>query len=156
MVIDDFNSALLFAFPVEAKAILVVDPDTMLPRPIRLEGLQMIARWQPQIRPFARAIQLCEFAEYAPFELCGSTVVPAALPQPRRLATGEARNHPTTLSSRDVVSIPTSWVLRPATFSGGLARQLSPCRQIPLPHCCLLRRCLGRRGSGVPHTLIGR
>jgi hypothetical protein len=63
MVVHYFHAIGVVIMPDEANPELIVNPDTVLPRPVPLEGFQAITRRTPQILQIFRRIQDQELSQ---------------------------------------------------------------------------------------------
>jgi hypothetical protein len=57
VIIGQFNIVRVTIFPAETNAVLIVHANTVLPRPVTLQGFQAIAGGSSQIRETPRPIQ---------------------------------------------------------------------------------------------------
>jgi hypothetical protein len=113
VVIHDFDLVGTVVMPDKTDAPLVVDPDAVLPKALTLEGLELIAWWNPQTRQFGRGMQLQEFAP------CQALDVPEpghglAVEKHFRVSTSERTDH-ASIVFRQTESV--KWI-RPAGKSG--------------------------------------
>jgi hypothetical protein len=83
MVVDDPDIAWSSIIPGKADAPLVVDPDTVLPEPIALEGFQPIPRRYAQVSQLASTVHQAKLPEchslYIRRKLSASLAGPDAL-----------------------------------------------------------------------------
>jgi hypothetical protein len=63
MIINNFNIRWTVLGPLEADAILRIDPYTVLPSPFSRECLQAISRWYSQIIQETSGVQLIQLAD---------------------------------------------------------------------------------------------
>ena len=62
MVIHNLNLLRVSILPREADAVLVIDPDAVLPAPVSTKGLEVVARERSQVVEPCRGVQLHELA----------------------------------------------------------------------------------------------
>jgi len=55
-------------FPMKADPPLIVDPDTMLPFAIALQGFEPVARWNPEVLQMPGLMKVQELASCNPFD----------------------------------------------------------------------------------------
>jgi hypothetical protein len=67
VVIDDLDILGARARPPKAHAVLVVDANAVLARPITVQRLEPIPRWYTQVRETRSDFELAEFAARHPF-----------------------------------------------------------------------------------------
>lgn len=60
MVIRDFHVVSAVGRPLKTDAVLLVDPDTVLPLPVTLQGFEMVAWGNPQMVQLGDSIDLGE------------------------------------------------------------------------------------------------
>lgn len=63
MVVHDLHTVGVSVPPTEADSPLLIDPDTVLPRPITLELLESIPWGYAQVLQAKRRVQLNQFAQ---------------------------------------------------------------------------------------------
>lgn len=68
MIVHDFDFGGVAVRPDKAEAILIVDPNAVLPFPVTLERLQMVTRKSPQILQHFSLIQCGELPLSRPFD----------------------------------------------------------------------------------------
>jgi len=67
MVVCYFNVIGVSAFPVKADSPLIVDPDTVLPLAIALQGLETVARGDPEVFKVLGPVKVQELSPCNPF-----------------------------------------------------------------------------------------
>jgi hypothetical protein len=106
VVIHDLHVVWVFTLPSETDAVLRVHADAVLTDAVTLKGFQPVIGRQPQVAEFAGTVELRQLAQRDTFDLRRQAMIRPAFPQPPGLATGESRNHRTTMSLLDKVSTP--------------------------------------------------
>jgi hypothetical protein len=67
MVVCDFNIISVSAFPVKADSPLIVDPDTVLPLTVTLQGLKPVARRDSKVLKEPDLVEVKELSTCNPF-----------------------------------------------------------------------------------------
>jgi hypothetical protein len=98
MVIDNLDGVRVLAVPDETEAILVVDPNRMLPGPGSFKRFQPVARRDPQKVQAGRSVQLPQLPPRHLLHGLRQTVRNFTRVNPRRLRTREVLDHIVTLA----------------------------------------------------------
>ena len=93
MVVDDFDLFGVRAGPDKANAPLVVDTDGMLAGTIALQGLEPVARREPQEGKFDGGIDELKFGEGPLLDIRRKTTGAGAVPEFFSLGAREALDH---------------------------------------------------------------
>jgi hypothetical protein len=93
MVVHDFNVRGAFIGPSEADAILIVDPDTVLPLAIAAKGLKAIAWWASEVQQLRGCVQHIELAGGYSLKCLPTRWAPAVAEEPFAIRVGEALDH---------------------------------------------------------------
>jgi hypothetical protein len=93
MVIDDLDPIGTAIVPNETDAPLVVDPDTMLTRPVAAQRLQSIARRGGQVTQFVRLMKLPQLPLRRTLDVPRQPPRKAAMEQSLGISVGKRTNH---------------------------------------------------------------
>src|SRR5882757_8133642 len=93
VVVDDFDMRRSSLIPDETYPPLIVDPDRMLPLPVRLQGFKSIARWNAEIAEYPSLIQKTNFSECSVLNICRQLSAPPTGPDHLGFRIGEVLDH---------------------------------------------------------------
>jgi hypothetical protein len=97
MIVHYFYVIGVVIMPDEANPELIVNPDTVLSRPVPLEGFQAITGRTPQILQIFRSIQDQELSQGRPKQIMGNFSDRLPLKEPFRFPAPERFYHPVNL-----------------------------------------------------------
>ncbi len=100
MVVGDLYIKCIAGPPREAHAVLIVDPDAMLTRPISPERLKMVPGWNFQVSQRYGCIQDRQILEGPEVKIRRQATALAGLPQPFSFRVAETRDHGSILTQR--------------------------------------------------------
>lgn len=103
MIVDDLHIFDTCSRPVETDAKLVVHADTVLPSSFALEGLELVAGWNPEIFEPSRDLQLAQLAPCYSLDLL-EPPNPASRRKRLRRSIFERQDHPRILT-RGVINV---------------------------------------------------
>jgi hypothetical protein len=93
VIADDRDVERVALMPPEADPPLIIDPDTVLSRPIPLELLEAVARRRSEIFELLGRVKHHQFAEHEMQEFGGEASDALPLKKALRVAIREARDH---------------------------------------------------------------
>jgi hypothetical protein len=94
MVVDDFDILWSSGGPDDTYPPLIIDPDTVLPRPVAFERLKTISGGHAQIVQLSRLIEQAKLAQRYVLDIRRQMAAPLATPYSRCLRIAEANDHP--------------------------------------------------------------